>query len=88
MLYIDHQKSYRKKRSGKKFSHLISLESKEELHQFAQSISLGRHFFHSTPYPHYDVSEKYFQQALNNGAFLETTRELIQKVRKNGTHEI
>lgn len=63
--------------------HLIG-DSLEELHEFAKSIGLGKHWFDANPkHPHYDLfkSQKPREIALNlalqKGAQLKTSKELI-----------
>jgi len=81
--YIDHQKIYTKKPSNKLFSHLIVRGTLNDLHAFAAKIHVGKHFFHATPYPHYDISSTHFQNALNASATLITTRQLILIAKAN-----
>jgi hypothetical protein len=52
----------------------------EELHSFAQSIGLKRHWFHNKRrrhHPHYDLKGRYVQLAIKAGSNVMTTRWLI-----------
>lgn len=56
----------------------------EELHLFAESIGVGRHFFHKdTKHAHYDVPEEKRALAIENGALEVTSKELILLLRKD-----
>lgn len=76
-VYIDPLSSYDHKR--KRYSHMIA-DSIEELHEFAQKLGLGRHWFHNGD--HYDVSEDFYEMAISQGATLVTTRALVALKRK------
>jgi hypothetical protein len=60
--------------------HLISDKSLDELHDFAVSIGLKRHFFQGKTkgHPHYDLTtSKASLRARTNGATLVSAREII-----------
>lgn len=79
MIYIDiptWQKSGAKSR--KKYSHLIA-DSLQELHEFALKIKIKKHFFHSSAkIKHYDVAEEMFQIAVDAGAVIIDSREIVK----------
>jgi Protein of unknown function (DUF4031) len=78
--YIDSPRIYSHKSMRVKYSHLVCFSSIEDLHDFAFNlIDLKRCWFHSKPYPHYDVSERKYALALESGAVLISTREMIQR---------
>ena len=64
--------------------HLISDESLEELHQFAQSIGIKRCWYHSSSkHKHYDIPKKMrenFSETYN--VPLITSKEIVMKVKK------
>jgi hypothetical protein len=65
--------------------HLVSDTSLEELHLFAQSLGLRREWFHEKSIPHYDLTGEVYELALQRGALLVSSREIILRaVRKNG----
>lgn len=60
--------------------HLISTNSQEELHRFAEGIGLKREWFQDHPkHPHYDIlSRKIKAKALRSGAKLVDKRVLVR----------
>lgn len=39
--------------------HLVCLPySVDNLHTMADALGIGRHWYHTTPYPHYDIPKK------------------------------
>jgi len=53
---------------GKLWCHLVA-DSERELHEFAESIGLGRFAFHERAViPHYDITEQMRTKALEAGA--------------------
>lgn len=79
--YIDALKLYPKKR--KKYAHLIGTN----IHAFANQCGINRCFYHTQPYPHYDVSEDHYLTCTANGAIQVTNRELIQILRSKYADE-
>jgi hypothetical protein len=57
----------------KKYSHMLA-DDLCELHAFAGSMGIGKHFFHKD---HYDINEDQYHTAIISGAILVSTRELI-----------
>jgi hypothetical protein len=67
--------------------HLVSDESEEELHEFAQRIGCKRQWFeHSIginpKHPHYNVWGMILKRALQEGAIKCTPREIVPVVKK------
>lgn len=76
MIYIDSPKCY----PCGCFSHMMSDLSREELHSFAQNINLPHYWFENKPrHYHYDVPRKYFKIAIDNGAIIVSSKELIRR---------
>lgn len=61
--------------------HLVSTSSLEELHEFAKKINLRRYWFQEGrgKHPHYDVWGVKFVDALEAGATLVESREIIER---------
>jgi hypothetical protein len=76
-VYVDPLRSYQNKR--KKYAHMIA-DSVEELHAFAESIGVARHWFHNGD--HYDLREADWILAQAQGATLVTSRALVALKRK------
>lgn len=67
---------------GARFAHLVSDASHDELHAFAAALSLPRRLrFHDD---HYDIPERWWQVAVDAGAYVVTTRELVRRIRAAG----
>lgn len=66
---------YRHSRCG----HLVSDTSIEELHEFAESLGLRREWFQMKSIPHYDVTGEAFNLALEKGAILVSSREIVRR---------
>jgi hypothetical protein len=69
---------------GTRFAHLVSDVSLDELHAFeaALSLSLPRRLrFHND---HYDVPERAWQLAVDAGASVVSTHELVRRIRAAG----
>lgn len=71
MIYIDPPRFYAGKM--KRYSHMMA-DDLQELHEFAATLGIGRHFFHRD---HYDVNEHQFHAAIIYGAQVVRPRELI-----------
>lgn len=59
--------------------HLVA-DSLQTLHEFAQSIGLGRHFYEGIRkgHPHYDLTtKKRLQSALDAGAITISSKDLL-----------
>lgn len=68
-IYVDNYQGVWKSPRGRYImSHLLSDESIEELHEFAEALGLKREWFQDGSAPHYDVSQSKRRQALEIGA--------------------
>jgi hypothetical protein len=77
-----------KKPNGRKSYCHVAADSEEELHRFAASIGLKRHFFHaSAKHVHYDLAEELRAAAVVAGAVEVTSRELARLARPKSKHE-
>jgi hypothetical protein len=60
--------------------HMIA-DSEEELHAFARKLGMSRSWFHDqSRWPHYDLTPSRRISALQKGAQVITTRELLTKL--------
>lgn len=66
---------------GRKWAHLVSDSSYDELHVFAERLGLPPRAFHSD---HYDVPEEVRGDALALGAVAVDGRELVRRLRDAG----
>lgn len=77
MIYVDRPQSFSHKR--KKYSHMLSDTSLDELHSFASNIGVKRHWFDKD---HYDLREFEYEKAIEAGALRVPTTELVKVRRK------
>ena len=66
---------------GRRWAHLVSDESYDELHAFAERLAIPRRAFQGD---HYDVPEEYRQEALRLGATEVDARVLVRRLRASG----
>jgi hypothetical protein len=66
---------------GRTWAHLVSDESLEELHAFADRLGLRRAWFQGD---HYDVPAEVRDEALALGAEAVSSRELVVRLREAG----
>jgi hypothetical protein len=66
---------------GLRWCHLVSDESLDELHAFAQRVGLPRRAFHGD---HYDVPEEHRAAVVEAGAREVDSRELLRGLRTAG----
>jgi hypothetical protein len=66
---------------GRRWSHLVSDVSLDELHDFADAVGIPRRGFQGD---HYDVPEEHRQDMLDAGAQLVESRELVRRLRAAG----
>ena len=66
---------------GKKWCHLISDSSYDELHDFAERVGIPRRGFQGD---HYDVPEEYREDLIAAGAEQVESRELVRRLRAAG----
>lgn len=66
---------------GRRWAHLVSDESLEELHEFAARLGIPRRGFQGD---HYDVPSEWRLRAIEMGAVPVTSRELLHRLRAAG----
>ena len=66
---------------GRRFAHLVSDVSLDELHQFAQQLGLPGRAFHRD---HYDLPDAWWDEAVAAGATPVDPRELVKRLRAAG----
>jgi hypothetical protein len=66
---------FRRRRCG----HLVSDTSLEELHEFAEKLGLRREWIHVKSIPHYDLTGEIYELALQRGAILVSSREIVRR---------
>lgn len=59
--------------------HLVSDTSIEELHEFALLLGLRREWFQIRSIPHYDLTGDVYLLAIEQGAILVSSRELVRR---------
>jgi len=70
---------------GRRCGHLVSDSSLDELHEFAESLGLRRQWFQEKSIPHYDLTGEVYELALERGALLVSSREIVLRaVRMDG----
>ena len=66
---------------GRKWSHLVSDVSFEELHTFALGVGIPRRAFQGD---HYDIPEEHYPEMVAAGAAPTPSRELVRRMRAAG----
>jgi len=66
---------------GRKWSHLVSDESYDELHHFTTALGIPRRAFQGD---HYDIPEEHLTEVLAADAHLVESRELVRRLRDAG----
>ena len=66
---------------GRRWAHLTSDTSFDELHAFAAQIGLPPRAFHRD---HYDLPDQLYDRALAEGAELVSSRELVRRLKQAG----
>jgi hypothetical protein len=66
---------------GRIWSHLVSDESFDELHEFAREVGLPERGFHRD---HYDVPAELYEQVVDAGAIAVSSRDLVARLRAAG----
>lgn len=66
---------------GRRWAHLVSDESYDELHEFAARLGLERDWFQGD---HYDVPTDYRDRAIELGAAPVSSRELVRRLVGSG----
>lgn len=70
---------------GRKWAHLVSDTSFEELHAFAEQLEIPRRAFQGD---HYDVPTDYRVRAIELGAEPVPSRELVRRLRAAGLRRV
>ncbi|MEA3185969.1 MAG: hypothetical protein QOJ74_2446 [Ilumatobacteraceae bacterium] len=65
----------------RRWSHMVSDSSYDELHDFAERSGIPRRGFHGD---HYDVPEELFDDMVSAGAVVVTSRVLLKRLRDGG----
>ena len=66
---------------GRRWAHLASDDSHDELHRFARRLGLERTYFQGD---HYDIPDRLRERALALGAEPVSSRELVTRLRHAG----
>lgn len=66
---------------GRRFAHLVSDESLDELHRFAATVGLPARAFHGD---HYDLPDHWWDDAVAAGATPVDPRLLVRRLREAG----
>lgn len=66
---------------GRRFAHLVSDSSHQELHRFAAHIGLPDRAFHRD---HYDLPDDWWERAVAAGATPVDPRELVRRLKAAG----
>jgi hypothetical protein len=67
---------------GTRFAHLVSDVSLAELHAFEAALAVPRRLrFHND---HFDLPERWWQVAVDAGAHVVSTHELVRRIRAAG----
>ena len=66
---------------GRQWAHLVSDESHDELHAFAEQLGLPPRAFHRD---HYDLPAELRDRALELGAEAVSSRELLRRLKQAG----
>jgi hypothetical protein len=70
---------------GRRWAHLVSDESYDELHDFAADLGIERRAFQGD---HYDVPDEYRTRAIELGATPVDARELVRRLRAAGLRKV
>lgn len=66
---------------GRKWCHMVSDESLDELHDFATRVGIPRRGFQGD---HYDIPAEYRAEMIAGGALVVESRELVRRLRAAG----
>ena len=69
---------------GRRWAHLVSDTSYDELHAMADALGIERRWFQGD---HYDVPEDYRERAIALGALPVTSRELVRRLIDSGLRQ-
>lgn len=70
---------------GRRWAHLVSDTSFDELHAFAEQLGIPRRAFQGD---HYDVPTDYRERAIKLGAEPVASRELVRRLRAAGLRRV
>ena len=70
---------------GRRWAHLVSDASFEELHEFAERLGIPRRAFQGD---HYDVPTEYRERAIDLGAQPVVSRVLVRRLRAAGLRRV
>lgn len=70
---------------GRRWAHLVSDASFEELHEFAERLGIPRRAFQGD---HYDVPTEYRERAIDLGAQPVASRVLVRRLRAAGLRRV
>lgn len=66
---------------GRRWSHVVSDVSIDELHEFARRVGIPERGFQGD---HYDVPEEYYDELVSAGAVPTPSRELLRRLKEAG----
>jgi hypothetical protein len=66
---------------GRRWAHLVSDQSYEELHEFAERLGIPRRAFQGD---HYDIPAEMRDEALALGAAPVSAREVVKRLQQSG----
>jgi Mn-dependent DtxR family transcriptional regulator len=69
---------------GRRWAHLVSDESYDELHEFADRLGLPRRAFQGD---HYDIPAELRDDALALGAMPVSAREVVKRLQQSGLRQ-
>jgi hypothetical protein len=69
---------------GRLWSHLVSDSSYDELHEFASALGVPERGFDRD---HYDIPEEYFDAAVDAGATVVSSKELVRRLIASGLRQ-
>lgn len=69
---------------GRLWSHLVSDTSYDELHEFASALGVPERGFDRD---HYDIPEEYFDAAVEAGATVVSSKELVRRLIASGLRQ-
>lgn len=69
---------------GRLWSHLVSDASYDELHEFASALGVPERGFDRD---HYDIPEEYFDAAVEAGAEVVSSKELVRRLISSGLRQ-
>jgi hypothetical protein len=79
-VYVDEIREYDTDLSSRQWCHIATDGDIEHLHAFARRLALKPEWFQDKPrYPHYDLTPRKREQAIELGAVPVTSRELLEK---------